>query len=535
VSSTGKKAPLLLRCSRGDARLKNSLVVVCLSAAMMSTLASLGCGSGNFTPPLTAVAATSHPLVAQYSIRHFHQGLTAWVEFGTDSSYGRQTSVMTNSVTTPGGQALNILVAGMKPQTTYHMRAHVDWAGGSFVDQDQTFTTGPLPESQPAPGFQVTRSAVPGLAPAPGVELLDVLSLTGANMLHAVALDLQGNVIWYCPQSTIPVKPMQNGHFMLNSGKDLLEVDLTCSTIRDVSVAQVNQSLQTNGYDFTIPPQLGVAGGTPFHHDVLVLPNGHWIGLCEISKNFTDLTGYPGTTEVVGDALVDIDLNGNVAWAWSSFDYLDVNRHPYWGLPDWTHSNAIVYTADGNLLLSMRAQSWILKLDYANGTGSGDILWKLGPEGDFTLSSGDPTQWFYSQHYPNLLSTNGSQMNIAVMDNGDYRTDSNGVQCETTPTSPACYSRAAIFQVDESTNVATLLWQDLPAGVYSFWGGSVGVLSNGNVEFDMTTPTGGSSSEIMEVTQTDSPETVWQLNIAGENAYRGYRIPSLYPGVTWQQ
>jgi hypothetical protein len=278
-----------------------------------------------------------------------------------------------------------------------------------------------------------------------------------------------------------------------------------------------------------------VAGGTPFHHDVLVLPNGHWIGLCEISKNFTDLTGYPGTTEVVGDALVDIDLNGNVAWAWSSFDYLDVNRHPYWGLPDWTHSNAIVYTADGNLLLSMRAQSWILKLDYANGTGSGDILWKLGPEGDFTLSSGDPTQWFYSQHYPNLLSTNGSQMNIAVMDNGDYRTDSNGVQCETTPTSPACYSRAAIFQVDESTNVATLLWQDLPAGVYSFWGGSVGVLSNGNVEFDMTTPTGGSSSEIMEVTQTDSPETVWQLNIAGENAYRGYRIPSLYPGVTWQQ
>jgi hypothetical protein len=265
---------------------------------------------------------------------------------------------------------------------------------------------------------------------------------------------------------------------------------------------------------------------------VLALPNGHWIGLCQIEKIFTDLPGYPGTTSVVGDALVDIDPNGNVGWAWSSFDHLDVNRHPYFGLPDWTHSNAIVYTDDGNLLLSMRAQSWVLKLDYANGTGSGNILWKLGPEGDFTLLGGDPTQWFYSQHYPNLLSTNGSQMTLAIMDNGDYRTDSGGVQCETTPTAPACYSRAAIFQVDESTNLVTLLWQDLP-GFYSFWGGSAGTLSNGDVEFDLTTTTGGAASQITEVTQTENPQTVWQMNIAGENAYRGYRIPSLYPGVTW--
>ena len=43
------------------------------------------------------------------------------------------------------------------------------------------------------------------------------------------------------------------------------------------------------------------------------------------------------------------------------------------------------------------------------------------------------------------------------------------------------------------------------------------------------------ASQIDEVTQTGSPQTVWQMNITGENAYRGYRIPSLYPGVTWQQ
>jgi len=99
-----------------------------------------------------------------------------------------------------------------------------------------------------------------------------------------------------------------------------------------------------------------------------------------------------------------------------------------------------------------------------------------------------------------------------------------------------CYSRAAIFRVDESTHLATLLWQDLP-GLYTFWGGSIAVLSNGNVEYDLSEPflNNPSASQIMEVSQTDSPQTVWQMILTGANAYRGYRIPSLYPGVTWQK
>jgi hypothetical protein len=235
---------------------------------------------------------------------------------------------------------------------------------------------------------------------------------------------------------------------------------------------------------------------------------------------------------VLGDAVVDIDPNGNVVWGWSAFDYLNVNRHLQ-GLPDWTHSNALTYTADGNLLLSMRDQSWILKLDYADGAGSGNILWKLGEDGDFTLSGSDPSQWFYGQHYPYIVNTNGSQTTLAVYDDGNFRIDSGGVACGSASSAPACYSRATIFQVDESTNVATLLWQDLP-GFYSIWGGSIGTLSNGDVEYD-NSAFSATGSQIMEVTQTTAPQVVWQMNINGENAYRGYRIPSLYPGVTWQQ
>jgi len=513
--------------------MKNSRAVL-LCVSILSTLLAIGCGSGNFTPPPTGVTASSHPLVAQYSIRHFRQGMTAWVEFGTDTTYGRQTSVMASSPNTPDGQPLVILVAGMRAQTMYHMRAHVTLLDGStWVDQDQTFTTGALPTSQPLPQIKISYPASGTLAsvsPETGVELLSQQAPANSTLLQPMVTDLQGNVLWYCPLPALPIKPMPNGDYFVNLVSEIREVDLTCKTIRSISVLAVNQSLQTNGYPFVVTQGSSLGG---FHHDMLALPNGHWIALGQTTKDFSDLPGYPGTTGVLGDVLLDIDPNGNVVWAWSAFDYLDVNRH-LMGLPDWTHSNALVYTPDGNLLLSMRNQSWILKIDYANGTGSGNILWKLGEEGDFTLLGGDPSQWFYAQHYPNLLSTNGSQATLAIWDNGNQRLDSTGTIPCGAPPFAACYSRATMFQIDESTFVANLLWQDLP-GFFSFWGGSIGVLDNGNVEFDMTDPFNTSASQIMEVTQTDNPQTVWQMNITGENAYRGYRIPSLYPGVAWQQ
>jgi arylsulfate sulfotransferase len=495
-----------------------------LAAALLTlTLSLTGCGA-NYTPLAPAtVTATAHPLVAQYNIRHSQSGLTAWVEFGTDTTYGRQTSTFTNSVTTPIGQVLNILVAGMLPETTYHMRAHADWPGGSWVDDDHTFTTGALNAAQ-LPVISVS-APVPGLTPASGVELLSLGEPANTSMLEAIVTDLQGNIIWYYPfGGAFPIKLMPNGHMILQMTADLREVDLAGNTIRDVSVAQVNQSLQANAYSFSI---------TAFSHDILTLPNGHWITIGLISKDFTDLPGYPGTTNVTGDSVLDIDPNGNVVWGWSAFDYLDVNRHLQ-GLPDWTHGNALFYTADGNLLMSMRHQSWILKLDYGNGTGTGKILWKLGENGDFTLEGGDPAQWFYGQHDPNILSTSGSQTTMAVYDDGNLRIDVDGVACGSTASAPACYSRATIFQIDESTKIASLVWQDLP-GYFSPWGGSIGALSNGDMEFDSSQPFNAISSQITEVTPTDTPQTVWQMNITGEWAYRGRRIPSLYPGVTWQK
>jgi arylsulfate sulfotransferase len=498
-----------------------SLVLVC----------SMGCGSGpsHLSPPQTTLTASNHPLVAEYGVTELGAA-SVWVEFGPDTTYGRQTAAV--PIETTSLNKVSILVAGMKASTTYHMRAHVDYAdGASWVDQDHAFKTGVLPSGNQLT-FAVTRPT--SGVPQDGVELIDVIS-AGTSNLGASVVDRDGNIIWYCDLGptgwAFPIKFMSNGHVLLNSSNgspaggsnELMEIDLAGNIIRELSLTSLNQKLQSAGFSITL------AG---LHHDVLVLPNGHWILLGDFTKTYTDLPGYPGDTPVLGDVLVDLDTNWNPVWVWSSFDHLDINRHPL-AFPDWTHSNAILYTPnDGNLLLSLRDQDWVIKIDYATGAGTGDVLWRLGTGGDFSLSSGDPAQWFYGQHFPYIVGIDGSQLTLAVFDDGDGRPDSSGVGCA--GSTFACYSRAVVIQADETTKAATVQWQYLP-GYYTFWGGSIEVLDNSDVEFDASEPFGATvESRVMEVTQTDTPEIVWQMDILGGFAYRAYRIPSLYPGVVWQ-
>ena len=125
---------------------------------------------------------------------------------------------------------------------------------------------------------------------------------------------------------------------------------------------------------------------------------------------------------------------------------------------------------------------------------------------------------------------------MTLFDNGDNRVlDSNGEICGT---SIPCWSRVPILQLDESAKTVTIEWVDDLAPVYSFFGGNARLLANGNVELDecaatTTFPSAAVNAAIYEVTKTASPQVVWQMQITGQYAYRGFRIPSLYPGVQW--
>jgi len=522
-----------------------------LLAAALTLLIPLaliaGCGSaGTLSPPKTSVtlqgtvAATGNPLVAAYTVTSSLPGDVS-IDFGADTTYGFSTS--TQPLPSTGG-SVTILVAGMKPGTQYHMRATVAYVGGNTgTDVDQTFTTGSLAAGL-VPNYTV--AATPGLTPQPGVELVGVIGPSPTPV--SFATDVEGNVIWTynCPDCQVgiivyPIKLLSNGHFMALIAPSsslplttpitptmlnvLREFDLAGNVVRQLTMTDLNAKLAAAGFNLTLQV---------FSHDFAVLPNDHILVLTNTLKAFTNLPGYPGTTNVLGDVVVDLDPNFNPVWVWNEFDHFDVNRHPM-QFPDWTHSNAVVYSPDdGNFLVSIRHQNWIVKVDYQYGAGTGAVLWKLGEGGDFTLQGAvDPTDWFYAQHDPNFVSANTTGVfQLGLMDNGDDREFPTGVTCDAAGAPPCHYSTIPIMQIDENAKTASFLFHQVqPTSLYSSFAGSTRVLANSNIEYNLAGV--GTDAYTFEVTPTSTPQVVWQMHLIGSNTYRSFRMPSLYPGIQW--
>ncbi|HEY0704248.1 MAG TPA: aryl-sulfate sulfotransferase [Candidatus Acidoferrales bacterium] len=500
-----------------------------LTASAMVTVIATG----------TVAAAPANKQVAIYTIAP--PGVTTVaIQFGLDTTYGLTTS---QQVSAGAAAPLATFVAGMKGNTEYHMRAVLMLPDGTTLnDVDHTFTTVGLPAAMTP---QITVANPNNLTPQPGVEMLDLIEQ--GTLPGVTVSDLQGNVIWYYKTGGTnnnlvqPVKMLPNGHFLLvispNSTEPpaavpagtlnvIREIDLGGNTIRELSMTTLNTRLAAAGFTYV---------GQYFHHDIAVLPNGHLVVLVNRVMQETDITGHPGVSNIIGDGLVDLDANLNPVWVWDAFDHLDVNREPEM-YPDWTHANAVLYSAtDGNLIVSMRHQNWLIKIDYNNGAGTGDVIWHLGYQGDFTLSGGtDPIDWFSGQHGPSFVtSTTAGSFGLTLFDNGDFRQLGTGKTCQNAGLTPCPYSTIQTMTVDETAKTATLTFLDNP-GVYSLFGGNAQTLANGNVEYDQcNVPTTPVSAMVSEVTPTNPAQTVWQLSVPTANMYRAFRMPSLYPGVQW--
>ncbi|HKF50133.1 MAG TPA: aryl-sulfate sulfotransferase [Terracidiphilus sp.] len=490
---------------------------------------------------------TGNPQVAQYAVYLPAPGKVS-VQFGTTASYGLDTwQVPTPSGSgsaSTGGQ-VQVWVAGMLGQTTYHMRGQIVLDNGAtFNDADQTCTTGTPPSTSPV---QVTATG----SPQPGIEMWNTV-LPG-NYTQIFATDLSGNVIWtYNYQHSVEdivqgIQLLPNGDLLMvisflsslnypNAGSlinEVREIDLAGNTVRSLTVGDLNKKLASSSLH---DAQGQAYVFKSFHHDVLVLPNGHWVILADYAKGYSNLPGITGNVAVLGDAIVDVDQNDNPDWAWNSFDHLDVNRRPM-NFPDWTHSNGMLYSADDhNLLLSVRHQNWIIKIDFEDGAGTGNILWRLGYQGDFKLVGGtDPTDWFYAQHGMNYVSTNTTGVwRLVLMDNGNDRFYPSGqVICNPfkPPLPSTCYSTMPVLQIDESAMTATLLHNYSPGpSFFSYFGGNAEPLENGDYEAGfVSTPSGG----IVQELDPNTLQPVWQAATPGADQYHINRWPSLYPGVQW--
>jgi hypothetical protein len=416
--------------------------------------------------PFAAVSSTHHPLVFLYSAPACPEGDSIRVEFRQEDGKGPVISTPARPCLATG--SMNFWLAGLQKSTGYLARHYVN---NTPSRRDVRFETG---DEIPLRFFPQT--PVIGSSREPGYPYV----LHSPLAERASATDLEGNLVWYYPELLSSLTRLEDGGRLWGFIQDLSgppenqvlrEFDLAGITLRETDAAAVNAQLKSRG--------LGTITG--FHHEIRSLPGGRVLALASSERILTDVQG-PGDVDVIGDTIIVMDSNLQVEWVWDSFDHLDARRMstlphvcngPSAGCPpfslmptanDWTHGNAVALTPDGHLLFSMRHMDWLIKIDYANGSGSGEVLWRLGREGDFSAVTGDLNPWFSHQHDGVLLEDG----RLLVFDNGNFRyEDDNDI-----------HSRGQVWRLDEESRKATLEY-NADLGDYAFALGSAQALESG--------------------------------------------------------
>jgi arylsulfate sulfotransferase len=477
--------------------------------------------SSRVTGQSPVVNPTANPLVALYSAPACSGG-TLLVQF--KPATGAAPWQPTAPQPCLSGQSLNVLVAGMRAGTRYMLRDVVTANGKSTTSAPVTFTTG-----KPPAGLRIAAFSVKMPATAQADLTLPVIFHAlnpdpSPTLANPIATDLSGNLVWYYDSlhsglgAIWPVNMLPGGTFLMfgrdryrANGDDVLrEIDLAGNTVRETNIDAVDAQLAGRKQE---PIYM-------FHHEATRLPNGYTAVLGATQKN---LNGH----DVMSDMVVVLDTNLQVAWTWDMFDYFTPPATFPAGTPtcartgptlcalpdpkalDWTHGNSIGWSApDGDLTLSFRDISFMIKVDYQNGHGTSKVLWRLGKGGDFTLKSTDTYPWFSHQHNAYFVDAT----TVIAFDNANARCQDLKLQ--------GCQSRGQEYKLDETHHTATLVFN---ANLGGFWQalGSAQLTPNGNLTF-----AGGFAPPSKVVEFRPDGTKVYELDVSLAE-YRAYRLTGL--------
>jgi hypothetical protein len=248
-------------------------------------------------------------------------------------------------------------------------------------------------------------------------------------------------------------------------------------------------------------------------HDALLLPNGHAL-LFANDPEPVDMSqiipgGNPNAT-VTGLVVQELDASKNVVFQWRSWDYLPITAS-YFDLTlqtiDLLHTNGLALDKDGNILVSIRHLSAIVKIKRETG----DIDWILGGKlNQFT---------FIDEHETNAPTYFSYQHNIDVTYDGNITLFDNGTQHNPQ------YSRGVEYKLDEINKTATMVWEYRHSpDIYANAMGSVQKLPNGNHVIGWGNQTGLNIPVYTEV-HPDNSVALELFFPPKQFCYRAYKYP----------
>jgi len=330
-----------------------------------------------------------------------------------------------------------------------------------------SWTVGDLPSNLPQ--LEVPRSD-PG-AMAPGMTLINLIGMGSGLPMVVAVVDEQGRYRWFDDQVT--------------DGSGL-----------DNVTRMVPEGILVGGQMGEFPPTLvGWRGdklwqgvGIEMHHEIAIDDDGDYLVLAK---------GDPAACPdgVSSDVVEEIDpATGQTVWSWRICEHYQ----PLDAWEDWDHLNAIEPLGPDAMLVSSRHQNAVFKVD----RHSGEVLWKLGQDGDFALSEADT---FYNNHGPEMQPDG----RVLLFDNGhDGRP----------------HSRLLELELDEVARTAEVVWSFRPdPDIYAWAWGDADRLANGNTLGTFGHVLEGERARVFEV-NADS-EVVWELSYPdGWGSYRADRV-----------
>lgn len=424
-----------------------------------------------------------------------NENVTVKVSSGIKTVNGNELPLVTiNFKTTPLTQAIQVNpISLMEDGSAFKAMT----AGNVYKSIAQTSSLNNLPSDFPKITIDSTNN------PSDENIFLTNFAITPNDSIgnYLMILDNDGSVVKYkkIDEMATDFKVLTDGQLVYSNILTNYGEYATCNWIvMDTSLTPVDTFQCGNGY-------------LADEHEFRLLPNGHAL-LFAYDPEPQDLSQYGGDADatVIGTIIQEIDASKNVVFQWRSWDaipdtdsYMPLNTSTV----DLIHANSMAIDSEGNILLSMRHLSSIIKINRQTGK----IDWILGgKENQFT---------FIGEHAENAPNYFSFQHDIRFLPNGDLTLFDNGNQH-----SPN-YSRGVEYRLDEINKTATLVWEYRHnPDIYSMAMGSVQRLSNGNTLIGWGYASSQGSPIITEVDSSNN--VVLEMSLpAGQSSYRTYKFP----------